>query len=524
MKEITHKQAQSYLRLDLDGLLSDAQRLDLQTHLAGCEACRAESESLSTLTSRLQSEFHERWDAQDGPSQNVMTNVRSQTRRIAMSNKAKFGSRALGGVALLVVLGFTVNFVISQLRNQSVAANGTASPDENMPITSEKIDDRLLAFTMEKDGNLDIYTMHADGSGLTNLTKNPAHDVNPFWSPDGKRIAYLSDRAGYMQVFTMNADGSDVFQVTYSEADHDFGGPNPWSPDGNTLVFLEKTPDDKQILYTIQTDGRNSLPLVNEPDIYQAVSWSPDGSHVAFIVLEPVGNRDMARIYVVDSNGNNNTNITSILPEDEDLYSWNYTWTREGNIRFVTERVYAENGSTKFAVYEATLDGSTLVEITKTSTPLEDWWNGTTFVRGVTGETLTWLRSDGTFSEFKPYENCQMDSEPQYFGFSRRSSTGYLIYAAGCPNGDLWLYWANPDGTDVRPLLASSIKITDGGLNDINWSPDGGYVTLTVNSPGITYLYILNVREALKNPLTPPEPIAIGGGDIYYHVSWQPTP
>ncbi len=929
MKEIMHKQAQRYLRLDLDELLSDAQRLDLNTHLAGCEACRAESDSLSTLTSRLQSEFHERWDAQDGPSQNVMTNVRSQTRRIAMLNKAKFGLRALAGVAALILLGFGLNYVISQLRDQSVAASLTPVPGNFMPVAVPNAEKRLLAFTMKKngdtdvytvradgsdltnltgdsngdnpywspdgkriafnrnirdksqifvmdadgsnvvqltddgdfnklvafeegreagsdawspdgsklifvkldfnqassggfmqlyaldvetktqtpltsewglfqspawspdgehiaftafivneqgeptsmsvqvvgadgnnlvnlttslpdgafsslnywsrdgqsvffdsyktsnetfkvyeakldgslielsqptlgllewwdgtvltvnseeatlkwlrpdgtsssltvcprasdtmkisstrsragilffgvncthgewslylsnkdgstvqtlldsplsagdgvmvdqawspdenfiafnvssrsentvemyildvagalndptlepirfevgnifssvdslswqpviteeivektpqsydgliaftftaeDGNTEIYTIRADGSGLTNLTNDPAHDVDPFWSPDGKRIAFLSDRAGYMQIFTMNPDGSDVFQVTRREADHEFGGPDPWSPDGSTLVFLEKTPDGKQILYTMQANGRNGIPLINEPGNYSSVSWSPDGGHIAYIVLEPVGDRDMARIHVVDVNGKDDINITALLPEDEDLYSSNYTsWTPEGNIRFVAGRVYAENGDTKFAVYEASLDGATLVEIAKLSTPLEDWWEGTTFVRGFTGETLTWLRSDGTYSEFKPYENCQMGSEQQYFGFSKRSSMGYLLYAAGCPNGDLWLYWSNPDGTDIRHLLASPINTTDGGLSDINWSPDSSHVALTVNSPGITDLYILNVREALKIPITPPEPIAIGGGDINYNVSWQPMP
>ena len=117
-----------------------------------------------------------------------------------------------------------------------------------------------------------------------------------------------------------------------------------------------------------------------------------------------------------------------------------------------------------------------------------------------------------------------MGLEQQYFGFSRRSSTGYLLYAAGCPNGDQWLYWVNPDGTDIRPLLALPIDAGDGGLSGINWSPDSDYVAITVNSPGATNLYILNVREALKSPLTPPEPIIIGGGDNYSNISWQPMP
>jgi len=96
MNGITHKQAKRHMRADLDGLLNAHQRLDLHTHLRECDACRAESESLASLTARLQSEFHNRWDKQNGPSTNVMANVHSQTRRIMVMNRINTGLRAMG--------------------------------------------------------------------------------------------------------------------------------------------------------------------------------------------------------------------------------------------------------------------------------------------------------------------------------------------------------------------------------------------------------------------------------------------
>lgn len=511
------------MHADLDELLSEAQRFDLDSHLSGCETCRAESQSLSMLTSRLQSEFHVRWDAQNGPSQQVISNVHARTRRIIMSNRMNFGLKVLAGIAVLLVLGFGLNFVISQLQGHSVTANEAAIPGNKSEIKGQ-----LLAFTSAiENGNLDIYTVRPDGSELTNLTNNPAHDGNPFWSPDGKRIAFESDRAGLTQIFVMDPNGPNVIQLTNGEANHEFKSSNPWSPDGSMLVFTErKTGEEKWMLYVMDTDGQNKTLLTPTPDLYSAVSWSPEGKHIAYVILEPVRDRNMARIHVADVNGNNNTNITNLLPVDEDINSWNYTWTSEGNIRFIAGRVAWENNNGKFAAYEATLDGATLVEITKTSTPLVDWWKGTAFVRGFTGETLTWLRSDGTYSEFKPFENCQMGSERQYnSSFSRRSSTGYILFGAGCPNGDLWLYWANSDGTNIKQILESPINITGGGLNEINWSPDGSSAAITVSTSGITYLYILDIREALRNPIVPSTPISIGGvGSINYNVSWQPIP
>ena len=38
--------------------------------------------------------------------------------------------------------------------------------------------------------------MNADGSGQRNLTRNPARDMDPVWSPDGRRIVFDRER-GY---------------------------------------------------------------------------------------------------------------------------------------------------------------------------------------------------------------------------------------------------------------------------------------------------------------------------------------
>jgi TolB protein len=56
--------------------------------------------------------------------------------------------------------------------------------------------------------------MNADGSGLRNLTRNPARDLRPSWSPDGRRIAFVSDRDGRLDAYVMNADGSNQRSLT----------------------------------------------------------------------------------------------------------------------------------------------------------------------------------------------------------------------------------------------------------------------------------------------------------------------
>jgi Tol biopolymer transport system component len=95
----------------------------------------------------------------------------------------------------------------------------------------------LLAFTSNRTGNEEIWTVRPDGSGLIRITDSLAGDWVPAWSPDGSRIAFVSDREGDVEVWSMASDGSDVRNLTNSPSTGDGQWSVTWSPDGKRLLY-----------------------------------------------------------------------------------------------------------------------------------------------------------------------------------------------------------------------------------------------------------------------------------------------
>ena len=83
-----------------------------------------------------------------------------------------------------------------------------------------------IAFESNRTGRPQIWVMDADGGHQTQLTFFEAESdplrvnvSNPTWSPKGDRIAFhrrvgLTTEDGHLEVYTMNADGSGITKIT----------------------------------------------------------------------------------------------------------------------------------------------------------------------------------------------------------------------------------------------------------------------------------------------------------------------
>lgn len=182
-------------------------------------------------------------------------------------------------------------------------------------------------------GQGDIWTIAADGSAPVQVTREPAMDWGPIWSPDGTRLYFSSDRGGSMDVWQVAIDGrlgkligapaavtvgsaastehlsfsKDGTRLAYTARQDvrnlkkialdpatekvagepisvtrgsiPVGFPDP-SPDGEWLAYYST--GKQQDLFIIRTDGTGLRQLTDDAHRDLWPRWSPDGRRIAF--------------------------------------------------------------------------------------------------------------------------------------------------------------------------------------------------------------------------------------------------
>jgi Tol biopolymer transport system component len=152
-------------------------------------------------------------------------------------------------------------------------------------------DGKLLAFASDRDGrgNLDIWVRQLAGGEPLQVTRDPADESEPDFSPDATKIVYRSNREGGGIYITSALGGGEPQLVTP-------GGHTPrFSPDGKWISYnvgemasLTRRPMRSKLFVTSVPDGQTRE---LEPELAAAFHaiWSPDSKHVLFCGSE-VGN------------------------------------------------------------------------------------------------------------------------------------------------------------------------------------------------------------------------------------------
>ncbi len=195
-----------------------------------------------------------------------------------------------GNGTLLSYSQFTMT---SNVYSVPLTTRGAVTANSLRPVTSGNqmieamaisLDGQWLAYDSNLGGNQDIYKIPIAGGEAQQLTRDPADDFQPAWSPDGKEILFHGFRNGNRDLFVVAADGSSTTEVLRTPAE-EFAG--SWSAIGNAVVFGGRSLEGQGAVVAIaerDTAGKWKAPR----DVYAAGGlsatprWSPDGKLIAF--------------------------------------------------------------------------------------------------------------------------------------------------------------------------------------------------------------------------------------------------
>ncbi len=170
-------------------------------------------------------------------------------------------------------------------------------------------DSKTLAFTADRDGKTQLYTISATGGEARQLTTSEGGVLAFHWSSDGQQIAFTStggeakakkDRKekfgdfeivngdyAMQHIWVINVFDEKPKPIQLTEGNSFSVGGFSWSPDSRQLAFAAaKDPDishgDTSDVYIVRLGDRGVRKIVATPASDTNPIWSPDGRQIAF--------------------------------------------------------------------------------------------------------------------------------------------------------------------------------------------------------------------------------------------------
>jgi Tol biopolymer transport system component len=108
-------------------------------------------------------------------------------------------------------------------------------------------------------------------------------------------VTFASNRNGPLNLFTVTTDGNG--QAAGLATSEYLQMPGSWSPDGETLAFMEQNPTTGRDIWLLRSGERTVF--ANSPADESAARFSPDGQWIAYVSNES----GQAEVYVRPSTG-----------------------------------------------------------------------------------------------------------------------------------------------------------------------------------------------------------------------------
>ncbi|HPR63181.1 MAG TPA: S41 family peptidase [Thermoanaerobaculia bacterium] len=153
----------------------------------------------------------------------------------------------------------------------------TATYADYLRFPAPSPDGTAIAFSARGD----LWIVDAAGGTAVRLTSNPGYDSNPVWSPDGSRLAFSSDRYGNDDLFSISREGLELKRHTFASSRDLLCD---WSPDGKNLLFYAWRDFGyhwQPSLYEVDVRGGTPFRILQDFGAY--ATYGPTSSTITYV-------------------------------------------------------------------------------------------------------------------------------------------------------------------------------------------------------------------------------------------------